>query len=491
MQRVALVAGSKVLSVGLPDGAELLVPPPPLDPIRDVGAAVTEALRYPLTGPPLAEAVTRGARATVVVGPPVLPLPGVPEDPRRDALAAVLDALVAAGVPAERHTLLFAGGLERRPGRRELEGLLRPGRARDFRGSVVVHDCEADDLVRLGEAEGVALRCHPSLISTDLVVVVAAAETVLHGTPGTLLGACSAGAQRAASAESLLEPRSSRGWRLGAAVEAALASRVPVVGVSLVLDLPRITGRFEGYPGDAQARRAALRSPLRRLLNAAPATVRSAMLQGLSRSLSVVSVLAGRPGTAHAEALVRGTALRGIRVEAPFDTLVVPVPWKTAHHPRTPVDPVGAAGIGLGLALGLWRNEHPLADGGTVVLLHPLATAAHAPLPGPARDVLEALRRGPDVARLREAEALAARDPRALDAYRGGRLPHPRLPFADWDTCAPTLRRAGRVVVAGCRDASTARALGFVPSHNAATALEMAAGVAPEGARVGVVLAPP
>jgi hypothetical protein len=491
MQRVALVSGSRVPVVAVPEDALLLVPPPPVDPITDVAAAVAEALRYPLSGTRLADAVTRGGRATVVVAPPVLPLPGAPEDPRRDALAAVLDALVQAGVPAERHTLLVAGGLEKRAGRSELEGLLRPGRARDFRGTIAVHDCEADDLVRLGEAEGVALRCHPALLATDLVVALGASETVLHGPPATLLGACSAGAVRAATADSLLEPRSSRGWRIAAAVEAALATRVPVIGVSLVLDLPRIGGRFAGYPWDPSGRDGAGRSPLRRLLNVAPAPVRSAALQGLSRQLQAVSVLAGRPGSAHAEALVRGTALKGIPLAAPLDTIIVPVPWKTAHHPRTAVDPVGVAAIGLGLALGQWRSRHPLAEGGTVVLLHPLSRVAHAPLPGAARDVLDALRPGPDAARLREAEAVASRDARALADYRAGRGSHPRLAFADWASCTGTLARAGRVIVAGCRDAATARSLGFVPSHNIPTALEMAAGVAPPDARTGVLLAPP
>ena len=53
------------------------------------------------------------------------------------------------------------------------------------------------------------------------------------------------------------------------------------------------------------------------------------------------------------------------------------------------------------------------------------------------------------------------------------------------------LERAGRVIVAGCRDAGAARALGLVPSHNAATALDMARGLAGESATTGVLLGPP
>jgi hypothetical protein len=47
------------------------------------------------------------------------------------------------------------------------------------------------------------------------------------------------------------------------------------------------------------------------------------------------------------------------------------------------------------------------------------------------------------------------------------------------------------VLVAGCRDAGAARALGLVPTHNIPTAFEMARGVAGGSHRVGVMVAPP
>jgi len=79
----------------------------------------------------------------------------------------------------------------------------------------------------------------------------------------------------------------------------------------------------------------------------------------------------------------------------------------------------------------------------------------------------------------------------AVAAYRQGRAPHPLLPYLDWASCGPALARTGRVLVAGCRDAAAARALGLVPSHSVGTALEMARGVAGGSHRLGVLLAPP
>lgn len=489
MPRLPLLAGSSLAAVHVSEETVLLAAPPPLDPITNVADAVAEALRFPLSGPPLGALARRGGRATIVVDPPTLPLPGAASDPRRDALAAVIDELARLDVRPERQTVLVAGGLERRAGRRELEALLRPSRAREFHGSVVVHDCEEPVLRPLGEAGGVALRAHPLLVDTDVVAVVSAAETVLHGGPAALLDACGPETRRAAAAESLLEPGSSRGWRLATAVEAAVAARVALVGVSLVLDHPRPAGRYRGWPSDARTRTQLARSLLRRLHNAMPASLRQRMLQSLRREIRAVGALAGAPSVAHAEALMRGVAVRSVPLEQLLDVIVVPLPWKSAHHPRETLDPITAAHVGLGHALRLWRECPPLAPGGAVVLLHGFRPTFGGASGAPHRRLYLALRGGgPDA--VADAEEAAARDQHAIDAYRAGRAPHPLLPYADWAACEPARRRAGCVIVGGCRDAGAARALGFVPSHSPQAALEMAVGVA-GGGRMGVLLAPP
>lgn len=488
--RVPLPSGSRLPLVTLPDDALLLAPPRPLDPIADVEAAVAEALRYPLAGPSLDQVAPRGGRATIVLQPSSLPLPSASDDPRQDALAAVLDALVRVGIPRERQTVLLAGGLGRRAGHRELEGLLRRDRARDFRGRVVVHDCEDEELRRV-ELDGRMHRVHPLLFETDLVVTVGAGETVLNGGATALVDACGPGTIRAATATSLLEPSGADGWRLAAALETELQRAVPVVGLSLVLDRPRLTGPYRGYPWDAGARRALTRSPVRRIANALPEALRGSLVARLSHDVSVVAALAGRPSVAHAEALVRGAAVLSARLERPVDTIVVPLPRVGVHLPREPLNPITAAALGLGHALRLWRDQPPFVDGGTVILLHPFSRVmAHGPQ-APYRVLFAALREAPHAQRLRATEAAAAHDRRALAAYRSGAAPHPRLPFADWETCTAAFERAGCVIVGGCRDAAAARALGLVPSHSSATALAMARGLAGPSSRTGVLLGPP
>ena len=488
--RVPLLAGSSLYAVDLPEDAMLLAAPPPLDPIADVAAAVGEALRFPLAGLPLDALARRGGRATVIVEPPLLPIPGATDDPRQDALAGVLDELTRVGVDPVDQTVLIAGGLERRAGRHELDALLPPARARGFRGDVVVHDVESESLHELGGLGGIPMHVAEQLVDTDLVVTVTAAETVLHGGPAALLGSCGPDPPRAATAVSLLEPATSPGWRLGTGLETMLARRVPLVGVSIVLDHPRPTGRYAGWPWQRDAVDGLASSPVRRAHNVLPAGVRHAILRSLDRRVDAVAVLAGPPSVAHAEALLRGTSLRAAHVGAPLDTIVVPVPWHGAHRTRERLGPLAATHLVLALALRLWRERPPLVDGGTVVLLHGFRPMFARVSGEPYRALFEALRDS-DPDDLAETESAAARDPTALAAYRAGRAPHPLLPFVEWSACGPVRRASGRVIVGGCRDAAAARRLGFVPSHSPQAALEMAVGVAGDGGRLGVLLAPP
>ncbi|NDU79201.1 hypothetical protein GWI34_42460, partial [Actinomadura sp. DSM 109109] len=93
-----LVYGSRLTVVEAGEGAVVIAPPPPGEPIVDVAAAVRDALRFPLSGSPLEALVSRGGTATLVVEAPELPLPGAPNDPRRYALAAAIGELERLGV---------------------------------------------------------------------------------------------------------------------------------------------------------------------------------------------------------------------------------------------------------------------------------------------------------------------------------------------------------------------------------------------------------
>ena len=492
MTRVPLLAGSRLVVVDAGEDGVVLRPPPPGEPIADVGAAVRDALRFPLAGDPLETLVGRGNRATIVVEPPALPLPSAQRDPRRAAIASTVGELERLGIPTGYQTLLVAGGLARRLSQRDLSALVEPEFARRFHGHVAVHDVEDEELVAVGDGPaGVPLRVNRALVETDVVVAVTAAETTLHGGPGTLLGAGGPEALRAAGASSLLETSASPGWRLGLALERALARRVPVLGVSLALDHVRAGGAARGYPFEPDAVERIAGSPLRHLFNLLPGPLRAHILRSFPLELTAAAVFAGPPAVAHAEALLRGVERRAADLHGRLDAICIGIPRATPYLPRERPNPLLAAYLGLGLALRLWRDAFPVVEGGTAILLHRFHRAYAHPTQHPYREFFAALRAGRTEEALGDAEHAAAIDPRAIESYREGRTCHPLLPYFDWAACAPAIERLGAVLVAGCRDATAARLLGFVPTHGLGAALTMAHGRAERPARIGFLLSPP
>jgi Lactate racemase N-terminal domain len=491
--RVPLAYGSRLAVVETAEDDVVLAPPPPGEPIADVAAAVRDALRFPLAGQPVEAIVPRGGRATIVVEPPALPIPGSPTDPRRTAIAATMTELDRAGAPFERQTLLVAAGLARRAGHRELELLVPPDFARRFHGRVEVHDVESPELVDVSDAGHRPLRVNRALFEADVVVPVTAAETVLNGGAATLLAAADAQSLRAADADSLLETSASGGWRLAVELERALARRGSLIGVSLTLSTPALGGVLHGYPHDREAVERITKFPLRGLYGLLPGFVRRGVLRRLPSEVTTLAVFAGPPSVAHSEALLRGVAAKSTQLEERLDAICIGVPHTTPYLPREAPNPATAAYLGLGLALRLWRDSFPVVEGGTAILLNRFSRRFPHPTQQPYRALFQALRTGGgrDPDELANAERAAATESRFLDAYRAGRSCHPLLPFAEWSACQPAIGRLGAVLIAGCRDSHAARQMGFVPTHGIGPALAMAHGRSEGPPRMGFLLSPP
>ncbi len=481
MSRAPLLSDSRMLVAEATPPDAVLWPPPQREALDDVARATRDALAFPLAGQPLERLVTSGGTATLVIEQPALPIPSTSTGPRHTAIAAAADELERLGFAAV--TILVAGGLARRAAPREIGQLVPPGFRRRFRGRVIVHDAEAEDLVELGEDGGVPLRVHPALTETDLVVTVTAAETVLSGGPAALLAASGWEALEAAESPSLLETSGSRGWQLALALEQRLSTRVPVTGVSLLLNAPRTGGLLAGYPHDPEAVEQLLSSSARRLFQIAPGRLRQHLLERMPRELTAAAAYGGTPSAAHMEALLRGIVFKGIALAEPLDAIVVGIPPTTPWLPREPPNPITAAYLGLGLALRLWRNRPPIAPGGTAILAHPLPRRFPRPTQEPYRGLFF------DEDALRTGSSKAARSREAIGHYRAGRTCHPLLPYLEWRACIAAAANVGAVLVAGCRDAQTARRLGFVPQHSLGAAIDVARG---RGARrIGYLVSPP
>ena len=182
-----------------------------------------------------------------------------------------------------------------------------------------------------------------------------------------------------------------------------------------------------------------------------PGPVRRGVLRRLPSELSAAAVFAGPPSVAHAEALLRGVEAKATRLDEPLDAICIGVPHTTAMLPREAPNPMSAAYLALGLALRLWRDEFPVNEGGTAILLSRFTKRFPHPTQQPYRALFQAARSSGarDPEDLAEAEQLAGSDDRAIETYRAGRSCHPLLPFAEWSACQPAIERLGAVLVAG------------------------------------------
>ena len=368
----------------------------------------------------------------------------------------------------------------------------RPSSPGRFHGRVVVHDAADPALVPIDETEEPAIRVAPSLVETDLVVVLSAAETVLHGGPATLLAAANAEAQRRATTDSLLETSGSEALAARDAPRARADRARPRLRRLASPQPPaddRSASRLPVRRRDGEADRLAV-VPRRGLGDAGPcASQRPAVAArraddgGGARRPAVSRARRGAPARDRAEARDTAGAARRARARrpgicaAPSAGAAEPVD-RDARRPRALPRVVARLVPGGGRRR---RDPRP-----------PLPSRVH---PADATPVPRVLRPDPDRANRRgcwrTAEAAVAGDTRALEDYRAGRTVHPLLPFRDWDACHPALERLGAVYVAGARDAAAVRQLGFIPIGSVGAALQMARGQQGPFARVGFLLTPP
>jgi lactate racemase len=165
--RVDLAYGRDGASVEVPARAEVVVPVD--EPaLPDEAAAITAALRSPLTGAPLADLLTAGDRVAVVFPDLTRPMPN------RIVLPPLLAELARAGVPDDCITLLCATGTHRQATVPEMEELV--GADIVARYALVDHDATSNAHVRVGEVDGAPILLQREYVEADVRIITGFVE---------------------------------------------------------------------------------------------------------------------------------------------------------------------------------------------------------------------------------------------------------------------------------------------------------------------------
>ena len=247
--RIPLLSGSRVPLVTVDDDALLLIPPS-----RSIHSATwrrqsarrsairSRALRSPISSRPAA-----GSRSSSSLARCRFP---VRRDPRRAALGAVIDQLERLGMPAERHTILIAGEGSNTGPVAVSSRRCSPRRGRATSAArwwctmprAVIYACSSSTA---------APRCGSTRpVDADLVVCVTAAETSgarrrEHASCRLLRRGHRLGRSRSVASRSVALAHGTPG---GPSCRRTHARGTAVMGVSIALDHPRLTGRYRGYP---------------------------------------------------------------------------------------------------------------------------------------------------------------------------------------------------------------------------------------------------
>jgi lactate racemase len=343
--RVELAYGRHGTSVDVPDSAEVVVPleEPGLD---DEQAAITDALRRPLTGPPLADLVAQAGRVAVVFPDLTRPMPN------RTVLPPLLAELARCGVPDDRIVLLCATGTHRQATVSEMAELI--GADVVTRYDVIDHDATNEDAhVPVGAVDGTSVLLQREYVEADVRIVTGFVEphffAGFSGGPKAVCPGLAATAtileahhpRRIADARATFVTRS--GNPVHDFVRAATALAPPHLSLDVAINRGRqVTAVFAG--------------PLPAAHDVACAHVRSTAVREVPASFDlVVSTNGGHPldrnlyqavkGMAAAERIVRPG---GVIVMAAACEDGVPAGGGFARllaEARTPADLAGASGV--------------------------------------------------------------------------------------------------------------------------------------------------
>jgi hypothetical protein len=456
MKRVQLFYGAELTEVALPDEARVVTPKPALPKVADVAAATREALMNPKSGPRLSEVAHKDAKILIAFDDPAV-FTFCDPDPREEMLTAVLEILSEANVPLENVHLLCANALHRKWTRTELATILGQGRVLAWPlQRLTCHDAEdKDELVFLGETKrGFEVEVSRKMIESDITIYLSVPLTPMNGGwKSTTVGLSSFRSIRhhhrpfPGASHSVMDPHKGAFHKLLREMGEVLQARMTRDGRYLI-QVEAILDNNGPWSGVTQG---------------------------------VIGVFAGGPTETHAAALSRMEEQLIIKVEGQSDILLLGLPDVDPYSRFSILNPILATNLGLSYTYGLHQNKPLVRQGGILILYHPFENRfddLHHPSYREFFEKVLARTKDPFEAWDLFSDEFAHR-PELIHKYRYGYGFHGTHPFFMWNQTSAPRRYVGDIFIAGAKDQSVGRQLGFSPFATLEDALQEA------GSRLG------
>jgi nickel-dependent lactate racemase len=487
-------SGDQLLEIDLPAGTRALYPRPPIEPLKDVDAAIRYALSHPLGGDPLHAKLRPGMKVVIAIDDLSVPLPPMRgPDARARVLTIVLELLADHGV--EDVEIIIATSIHRRMTAGEVRGIVGerifraywPDRlynhdAEDPRGMKVIGTTDHGEVVELNR----------KAVESDLLIYVNVNFVPMDGGHKSVaVGLCGYRSLRAHHNPQVMRDC----WSYMDPSKSALATSVDRMGrlVEKTLDVFHIETTVNNLMFDrplhflhkneddwSGAERAAFKG-MAFTLSKLPQAARQAIFQRVPSPYGVTGVFAGECEAVHKETLARCSAQYLVPVRGQADIVVAGIPYISPYNVNSFLNPLLVQVMAQGYLFNFYKGAPLVRKGGTMIVFHPCTDAFdkehHAPYIEFVHDVLPQTRDA--LVMHQKFEPKFAANPAYIEMYRKGHAYHPAHPFYMWYWGEAGRRHLGRVIVVGADNDYIPKLLGWETARTFADALMMAS----DGAR--------
>jgi lactate racemase len=485
----ATFSGDQLVELDLPVGARVVYPRAPIEPLKDVDAAIRYALNHPLGCDPLHAKLRPGMKVVIAIDDISLPLPPMRRpDARERVLTVVLQMLADHGV--EDVEIIIATSVHRRMTASEIRAIVGdrifgacwPDRlynhdAEDPRGMKLVGTTDLGEVVELNRRA----------VESDLLIYVNINLVPMDGGHKSVaVGLCGYQSLRAHHNPKVMRDC----WSYMDPSKSALASSVERMGgvVEKTLNVFHIETTLNNRMFDrplemlhrneddwSDADRMAFKA-LSFTLSKLSQPARQAIFQRVPSPYGITGVFAGACDAVHARTVERCQAQYLVPLEGQADVLVSGIPYISPYNVNSFLNPLLVAVMAQGYLFNFYRGAPVVKKGGAMIVFHPCTDQFdkehHAPYVEFVHDVLPQTRDA--VVMHRQFEEKFANNPAYIEMYRKGHAYHPAHPFFMWYWGEAGRQHLGKVIVVGADNDYIPKLLGWETARSFPEALAKA-----------------
>ncbi len=489
----------------LPLGTRVVYPSEPLPGVRDVDAAILDALENPRGSEPLRSLLKPGMRLTIAVDDISLPLPPMkPPDIRGRIIEHVLELAARAGVDDVKITI--ANSLHRRMTPKEIKRAVGERVYRSFWPDALTnHDAEdRANLTYIGATDrGEDVEINRRAAESDLVVYVNINLVAMDG--GHKSVPVGLGSYRSLRhhhnvhtmlhSRSYMDPSASALHDSTTRMGRLLANHLKIFTIETTLNNDTFGKPFEFLQkrewewsvADQAAYLAAKRATDR-----VPAHIKRQVFHRIAAPYGVTGVTAGETEAVHEVTLANVHRQQLVEVDGQADVLVAGLPYISPYNVNSILNPILVVCLGLGYFYNMYRGQPLVRPGGAMIKFHPVRREFNALHHPSYIDFFEeVLAETTDPAAIEaKFEEQFATDPWYVHLYRNSYAYHGVHPFYMWYWAAHAMEQLGDVIFVG-GERSTVSRLGFRTASTLGDALDMASETVGSSARLTAMRCPP